>query len=153
MKKIVMLLLAIGLVLWSLQPLTAQEEQQEPPAKPPEEIFEKQEPTYDSEGRRDPFKDLLTGGDVEERGEDEGVTSYMIEDIVLIGIVKIKSTYIAIINGPQGFPYKIKVEDKFANGFVLSINDSKVVFRQTRDRGMPLTSPRDITKEINPEER
>jgi hypothetical protein len=77
----------------------------------------------------------------------------MIEDIVLIGIVKIKSTYIAIINGPQGFPYKIKVEDKFANGFVLSINDSKVVFRQTRDRGMPLTSPRDITKEINPEER
>jgi hypothetical protein len=26
-----MLLLAIGLVLWSLQPLTAQEEQQEPP--------------------------------------------------------------------------------------------------------------------------
>lgn len=147
-----MLLLAMGLLLWSLQPLTAQEEQQEPPAKPPEEIFEKQAPTYDSEGRRDPFKDLLAGSEVDERGE-EGVASYMIEDIVLIGIVKIKSKYIAIINGPQGFPYQIKVGDKFANGFVLMIDDDKVVFRQTEDRGMPLTRPRDITKEINPEER
>jgi Tfp pilus assembly protein PilP len=153
MKKIVMLFLTIGLVLWSLQPLTAQEEQQAPPVQPPEEIFEKQAATYDSQGRRDPFKDLLSGTDVEERGEDEGVTSYMIDDIVLIGIVRIKSKYIAIINGPQGFPYKIKVGDKFANGFVLSIDDYKVVFRQTRDRGVPLTSPRDITKEINPEER
>ena len=152
MKKIVMLFLAIGFLLWNLQPLNAQEEQQEPPAKPPEEIFEKQEPTYNSEGRRDPFKDHLSGSEVEERGE-EGVASYMIEDIVLIGIVKIKSKYIAIINGPQGFPYQIKVGDKFANGFVSSIDDAKVVFRQTRDRGVPLQSPRDITKEINPEER
>ena len=153
MKKIVMLFLAIGLVLWSLQPLLAQEEQQTPPERPPIEIFEKQAPTYDSEGRRDPFKDLLAGSEVEERGGEEGVASYMIEDIVLIGIVKIKSKYIAIINGPQGFPYQIKVGDKFANGFVLTIDDAKVVFRQTKDRGMPLTRPRDITKEINPEER
>lgn len=152
MKKNIMLLLAIGLLLWNFQPLAAQEEQQEAPAKPPEEIFEKQAPTYDSEGRRDPFKDLLAGSEVEERGE-EGVASYMIEDIVLIGIVKIKSKYIAIINGPQGFPYQIKVGDKFANGFVLTIDDAKVVFRQTEDRGVPLTRPRDITKEINPEER
>lgn len=153
MKKSIVLLLAIGLVLWSLQPLAAQEDKQEPPAKPPEEIFEKQAPTYNSEGRRDPFKDLLSGSDVDERSADKGVTSYMIDDIVLIGIVLIKSKYIAIINGPQGFPYQIKVGDKFANGFVLSIDDSKVVFRQTSDRGVPLTSPRDIIKEINPEER
>lgn len=147
-----MLCLAVGLILWSLKPLLAQEEKQEPPVKPPEEIFEKQAPTYNSEGRRDPFKDLLAGSEVEEKGE-EGVTSYMIEDIVLIGIVKIKSKYIAIINGPQGFPYQIKVGDKFANGFVLTIDSSSVVFRQTHDRGVPLSSPRDITKEINPEER
>jgi len=148
-----MLFLAVGLVLWAFQSLPAQEEQQEPPAKPPEEIFEKQAPTYDSEGRRDPFKDLLAGSEIEERGEEEGVTSYTIDDIILIGIVKVKSKYIAIINGPQGFPYQIKVGDKFANGFVLTIDDSKVVFRQTKDRGVPLTRPRDITKEINPEER
>jgi Tfp pilus assembly protein PilP len=153
MKKIGMLFLTVGLMLWTLQPLAAQEEKQEPPAKPPEEMFEKLPPSYTSEGRRDPFKDLLAGSEVEERGDEEGVTSYMIDDIVLIGIVKIKSKYIAIINGPQGFPYNIKVGDKFANGFVLSIDDAKVVFRQTQDRGMPLTRPRDITKEINPEER
>jgi Tfp pilus assembly protein PilP len=153
MKKIVMLFLAIGLVLWSLQPLAAQEEQKPPPERPPVEIFEKQAPTYNSEGRRDPFKDLLAGSEIEEREGEEGVTSYTIDDIILIGIVKIKSKYIAIINGPQGFPYQIKVGDKFANGFVLTIDGSSVVFRQTKDRGVPLTRPRDITKEINPEER
>jgi Tfp pilus assembly protein PilP len=152
MKKTVMILLALALVLWNFQPLTAQEENQQTPERTPVEIFEKKAPTYDSEGRRDPFKDLLAGSEVEERGE-EGIASYMIDDIVLIGIVKIKSKYIAIINGPQGFPYQIKVGDKFVNGFVLTIDDGKVVFRQTEDRGVPLTRPRDITKEINPEER
>jgi Tfp pilus assembly protein PilP len=152
MRKIVMIFFVIGIVLWSLQALAAQEEIQNPSAKPSEEIFGKQKPSYSSEGRRDPFKDLLAGSEVEESGE-EGVASYMIDDIILIGIVRIKSKYIAIINGPQGFPYQIKVGDKFANGFVLSIDDSNVVFRQTRDRGVPLASPRDITKEINPEER
>lgn len=148
-----MLFLAVGLVLWNPLLLTAQEEQQEPPVKPPEIIFEKQAPIYAAEGRRDPFKDLLAGSEVEERADIKGVSSYMIDDIVLIGIVKIKSTYIAIIKGPQGFPYNIKAGDKFANGFVLSIDNDKVVLRQTQDRGMPLTRPRDITKEINPEER
>ena len=109
--------------------------------------------SYNPEGRRDPFRDLLTGSEVPETAIAEGVAGMLISDIVLIGIAKIKGKQQAIINGPQGFPYTINVGTKFADGFVLSIDQSKVVFRQTRDRGVPLYRPKDITKEINPEER
>ncbi|MBN1223994.1 MAG: pilus assembly protein PilP [Candidatus Aminicenantes bacterium] len=153
MKKIIIPVLCLGLLFVSLQPLTAQEEQQEPQSKPPEEIFKKRPQKYFPGDRRDPFKDLLAGREVEEKTGKEGVSSYMIDDIQLIGIVKIRDKFLALINGPQGFPYKIQAGDEFANGFVLSIDYSKVVFRQTIDRGVPLTRPRDITKEINPEER
>jgi len=55
--------------------------------------------------------------------------------------------------GPQGFPYFVNVGDKFSDGYVLSISDFQVVFRKTNERGVPLMRPRDIIKEINPEER
>jgi Tfp pilus assembly protein PilP len=153
MKNIMIAVLCLGLLFMSLQPLVAQEEKEETPNKPPPKVLEKGEQIYHAEDRRDPFRDLLAGKEVEEKAGQEGVSSYMIEDIVLIGIVKIKGKYVAIINGPQGFPYNITPGEKFANGFVVSIDDSKVVFRQTKDRGVPLTRPRDITKEINPEEQ
>jgi len=108
--------------------------------------------TYNPEGRRDPFRDLLAGSEMPEVSA-EGVAGMLINDIVLIGIAKVRGNFQAIINGPQGFPNTIKVGTKFADGFVLSINESKVVFRQTQDRGVPLYRPKDITKEINPEER
>jgi Tfp pilus assembly protein PilP len=76
-----------------------------------------------------------------------------IDDTTLVGIVKTKQKLTAIVSGPQGFPYFIKAGDKFADGYVLSINDYQVVFRKTNERGIPLMRPKDIIKEINPEER
>jgi len=109
--------------------------------------------TYNPEGRRDPFRDLLAGSEMPETTGVEGVAGMLINDIVLIGVAKVRGKFQAIINGPQGFPNTINVGTKFADGFVLSIDESKVVFRQTKDRGVPLYRPKDITKEINPEER
>lgn len=71
-----------------------------------------------------------------------------IEDIILVGIVKRQDKYTAIINDKEGFPYYINVGDKFADGFVRSIEYTKVIFRQTHERGVPLRRVKDITKEI-----
>ena len=111
------------------------------------------EPTYNPAGRRDPFKDLLAGKDIRDRGGKAGVPQLYVDDITLIGISKKKNVYTAIINGPQGFPYALRTGDKLSDGFVLSIADTKVVFRKTQERGFPLMKPKDITKEINPEGR
>ncbi len=109
-------------------------------------------PMYDPAGRRDPFKDLLGGSQNRERAAAEG-PELAIADLRLIGIAKAKGQVFALISGPQGFPYKIKEGDKFADGYVLKITLDAVTFRQTMDRGLRLPSPRDVVKEINPEER
>ena len=114
---------------------------------------EKHHPPYNPRGRRDPFRNLLRGRDVKEKALVGGIPQMSIDDINLIGIVEAKGEYTAIISGPQGFPYFIKVGQTFADGFLLSIKEFQVVFRKTEERGIPLRKPIDIVKEIKPEER
>ncbi|MHB8095377.1 MAG: hypothetical protein ACYDH0_10610 [Candidatus Aminicenantales bacterium] len=150
MKKTFVLILALGILGSSGLPLRSQEKQ-----KPAEESLLKivsDNPTYNPEGRRDPFKNLLQGAEVRDKTPG-GIRQMSIDEIVLTGIVKSGQQLTAIVSGPQGFPYFIKAGEKFADGYVLSITDSQVVFRKTNERGVPLMRSKDIIKEINPEER
>jgi hypothetical protein len=109
--------------------------------------------TYDATGRRDPFKNLLGGKELKEKTPIGGAPQLFIDDINLIGIVQYKKRFTAVLSGPQGFPYYFEVGDKLSDGFILSIAETQVIFRKTNERGIPLTKPKDIIKEINPEER
>lgn len=109
--------------------------------------------TYTSEGRRDPFRDLLAGREIKEKVGPGGLGQLTVDDVNLIGIVRLKDKLTAIAGSPQSFPFYLKIGDKFADGFVLTIGDSQVTLRKTSDRGIPLMRPKDIIKEINPEER
>jgi Tfp pilus assembly protein PilP len=151
MKKSIIFIGAIGLISLGPMILSAQENAAQfetDVLKPPP-----QKGTYDPAGRRDPFKNLLGGKDIKEKSAVGGIPQMSIDDTTLVGIVKTKQKLTAIVSGPQGFPYFIKAGDKFADGYVLSINDYQVVFRKTNERGIPLMRPKDIIKEINPEER
>jgi Tfp pilus assembly protein PilP len=150
MKKIFSLVLTVSVI--GLLPLLAQENPAN--AKPEEKPALKSAAAtnYNPEGRRDPFKDLLGGGDVRDKTGQTG-SQLSIDDLVLVGIINAKSGYTAIVGTNQGFPRFLKVGDAVADGYVLSITRSQVVFRKTSERGIPLMRPRDITKEINPEER
>jgi hypothetical protein len=140
------LLFTAGSLLFSQE--TAKSEEQPPPAGLRSQIS-----TYDPAGRRDPFKDLLAGKEIKEK-EVAGTTPQLyVDDIALIGIVKFKKKYTAILSGPQGFPYYFEVGDKLADAFILAINENQVIFRKTNERGIPLTRPKDLVKEIKPEER
>ncbi len=152
MKRILRTSLAFCLIFAGIQRVQAQESEKELAT---EISAAKDIPTYsyNPRGRRDPFRDLLAGSDVGEEQAGKGIGQMSIDDIVLIGIVEIRDKLEAIINGPQGFPFAINKGDRFADGYVLSISPSKVVFRKTRQRGVALYRPRDITKEINPEEQ
>jgi Tfp pilus assembly protein PilP len=139
MKKAAFVILFLSLT--SLVPLLAQETAAAQAVAPPPGS------TYNPEGRRDPFKDLLTGRELREKTAT-GEPQVFIDDLILFGIVKNKNIYTAMIGLPQGFPKFVKVGDKFTDGYVLSITESQVVLRKTHERGLPLIRPRDIIKEI-----
>ncbi len=152
MKKRIILLVVAGLFCLGTLPTSAQDIDQG--VQQDTEIrIRPRGPTYNPESRRDPFRDLLAGQDPREKGKTRGLAQVSIEDAILIGIVKYKGKLTAIINDTQGFPYYIKTGDNFLDGFVLNVNDSQVVFRKTKERGIPLSNPKDIVKEIKLEER
>lgn len=148
MKKIAFVILIAGLT--GLVPLLAQETTAAPPTGAAQTVAPPSGFTYNPEGRRDPFKDLLTGRDMREKTAT-GEPQVFIDDLVLFGIVKNKNVLTAMIGMPQGFPMFVKVGDKFTDGYVLSISESQVVLRKTHERGIPLIRPRDIIKEITEE--
>jgi len=162
MKKAITFFLLAGLLHLGTQPLSSQEQKKtakkdvkkavkkEPPPEPPKK---KPRLPYDPTGRRDPFKDLLAGREVTETEAAEGLPQMSIENVNLIGIIKIEGKFIAIINSSKGFPFNIRVNDRLADGFVLSIEDRRVVFRKIKDRGITLIRPEDIVKEMKIEER
>jgi hypothetical protein len=152
MKKKLVLLLVAGALCFGHYPISAQDVEQGTQLDTQVQIRPRG-PTYNPEGRRDPFRDLLAGQDPREKGKTRGLRQLAIEDAILIGIVKHKGKLTAIINDTQGFPYYIKTGDNFLDGFVLNVNDSQVIFRKTKERGIPLTNPKDIVKEIKLEER
>jgi len=118
------------------------------------EIMPKQtRPTYTRAGRKDPFVDLLAQQESRKTLEGEDGPQISVENVNVIGIVKARGQFTAIVSGPEDFPLFVKVGHKFSDGFILSINESKVTFRKTSERGSPLFKPKDIIKEILIEER
>ena len=112
------------------------------------QVLNKRIPSYNPAGRRDPFRDLLGGRDVQTPDNAEGIPQMYINDVVLVGIVKSKNQFTAIVNNAQGFPYYITEGAKFADGYVLSVEASRVIFRKTHERGIPLRQPKDVIKEL-----
>ncbi len=156
MKKIVYLFLLFSLICLFILPILSQEEKEEKKDLAKElssEMPKRTSPAYQRQGRKDPFRDLLAGRDAKRETTPGGKPEIYIDDITLIGIVKARGKFTAIITGAQEFPLFIKVGQRFSDGFVLSIQESSITFRKTKERGFPLFKPRDIVKEIHPEER
>jgi len=153
MKKSLALIILFCFIFLHNPLIFSQEEKKEPEEKSLKPPPEKPLPAYIPGGRRDPFRDLLGGKEVKETAPTGEMGQLSLDDIVLVGITKARGKFTAIINDPQGFPLFIHVGDRFSDGFVLKIDESTVVFRKTRGRGVPLRKPRDIVKVLFPEER
>jgi Tfp pilus assembly protein PilO len=102
-------------------------------------IFDREDPFLDSTVRRGNQTNSF-GGPFQYSVEDEELT--------IVAIVKNGDVYTARIGKPKEIPALAKIGDKFADGYILSISETQVVFRKTHERGIPLMRPKDIVKEI-----
>ncbi len=151
MKKLFILILFF---IFSLSFLFSQQ----PPQKAVEQkVSEDENPpgdfVYNPEGRRDPFIDLLAGEKARERTPGmTGEQSLLIGELELVGISYGKGQYWAIVTGPDGMPYFLKKGDRLFDGYVLSIESNRVIFRRELRRPGLLKNYEDIVKKLSPEE-
>ncbi len=162
MKKVMTFFLLTSFLWMFSQTILAQEEEKKETKKEEiaAEIPKLTTPLYNPAGRKDPFRILIATAKREpgERPSSEGAgapagAEILIDNIRLVGIVKVRGQYTAILTGAEEFPLYARSGHKFSDGFIVSIDDNKVVFRKLREGGIPLLKPKDVVKEINPEER
>lgn len=98
--------------------------------------------TYNPETRRDPFLPLT---DKEQMSFGQAPSPWF-ENLKLVGIIKDKLGNQALLEDEIGFGYILKSGDKIKNGYVMSIEDDKVVFHVEEYGGY-----KTMTLQLNPE--
>jgi type IV pilus assembly protein PilP len=104
--------------------------------------------TYNPEGRRDPFLSLVGRGSDPNRVRPLGVTGLLINEVSIKGIVKDRSGYVAMIQGPDNKTFVVKAGDRLMDGTVKSIIQDGVVFSQDVNDPLSLVKQKEIRKTL-----
>ena len=127
------------------------------PASPGQSLIEQDESamsgrsyTYDPAGRRDPFRSLLVRE--QQRGGPQrppGIAGISIDDLVVHGIWKTKSGYVAQIRATDNKSYLIRAGDLLYDGEVIRVGPNEVSFRQNLNDPQSVKPFREVTKQLN----
>jgi len=122
-------------------PAAAQPAQAEPP-RPPESYV------YSSEGRRDPFLNLLgTGAEPEAViKRSTGPAGLMVSEISVRGIMHGQSGFVAMVQGPDNKTYIVHQGDKFLDGRIKTITPQGLIIVQEVNDPLSLVKEREIRK-------
>jgi type IV pilus assembly protein PilP len=152
-----------GIAVWLTVSAAAVAEAQapKPPAKPAPAAAQPAPPAqplptldpayvYEPAGRRDPFLSLLGRGQ-EARpttARPPGLSGLLIGEITVKGVLKDRSGFIAMLQGPDNKTYNVRVGDKLLDGSVKSINQEKVIFSQDVSDPLSLVKQREVPKPV-----
>jgi Tfp pilus assembly protein PilP len=106
--------------------------------------------SYDPAGRRDPFRSLLVRE--QNRGgvsRPPGIAGISIDDLVVHGIWKTKSGYVAQIRATDNKSYLIRAGDLLYDGEVTRVGPNEVSFRQNLNDPQSVKPFREVTKQLN----
>ena len=114
-----------------------------PPPPPPQETY-----TYQPQGRRDPFLNLLgTGRDVTPAARrGEGPASMTTAEISVRGVLQSRGALVAMVTGPDGKTYVVHSGDKLADGTIKSITPQGLIVIQEVNDPLSLVKQREVTK-------
>ena len=107
---------------------------------------------YESEGRRDPFWNLLLSKSVKVKREQYvGIAGMLIEELELEAIMRLgKGPAKALVKGPDGKPYVIKVGDFLYDGEVIKMDNHSVTFKKNLQFTVKGRKDQIIVKTTNP---
>jgi type IV pilus assembly protein PilP len=122
---------------------------QTPPPPPPPPAY-----TYEPEGRRDPFVSLLARGSdpTSAASRPPGLPGLLINEVIVKGIVRDRSGFIAMVQGPDTKTFIVRSGDKLMDGTVKSITADTVVFSQDVNDPLSLVKQREVRKAVRPTE-
>jgi len=104
---------------------------------------------YQIEGRRDPFVSLLGRGMDPKGGvRPSGMPGMLIAEVSLKGILKDRTGYFALLQGPDNKTYQVRSGDKLLDGSVKSINGDAVIFAQDVNDPLSVVKQREIVKKL-----
>jgi type IV pilus assembly protein PilP len=109
--------------------------------------------SYQPEGRRDPFVSLLVRGSdpASAANRPSGVPGLLINEVTVKGIVRDRSGFIAIIQGPDSNKtYIVRSGEHLMDGAVKSISVDTVVFAQDVNDPLSLVKQREVRKAVRP---
>ncbi|MGB2715379.1 MAG: hypothetical protein WBC51_14450 [Vicinamibacterales bacterium] len=117
------------------------------PAPPPPPAY-----TYEPEGRRDPFVSLLARGSdpTSAASRPPGLPGLLINEVIVKGIVRDRTGFIAMVQGPDTKTFIVRSGDKLMDGTVKSITADTVVFSQDVNDPLSLVKQREVRKAVRP---
>jgi len=104
--------------------------------------------TYQADGRRDPFTNLLGTGNETRAGvkRNDGPAGLTVGEISVRGVLESRGALIAMIEGPDKKTYVVHTGDKFLDGTIRSITKQGLVIVQEVNDPLSLVKQREIQK-------
>jgi Tfp pilus assembly protein PilP len=118
-----------------------------PAAAPPAPVTPPENYLYQTEGRRDPFLNLLgTGGEPKLLSRGEGAAGLTVAEISVRGVMQSRGALVAMIQGPDNKTYVIHQGDKLADGVVKSVTPDGLVITQEVNDPLSIVKQREVRK-------
>jgi Tfp pilus assembly protein PilP len=121
------------------------------PVLDPAAIAGPEEYSYKADGRRDPFIGLVAAAGSSavaasgaKRGD--GAAAFMVNEISVRGVMQSKSSFVAMIKGPDNKTYLIHQGDKLADGVVKSVTSQGLVVLQDISDPLSAQKQREVRK-------
>ena len=105
--------------------------------------------SYSSDGRRDPFVNLLNRGSDPKGGEVkrvEGIGGLQTAELSVRGIVQSRGTWAAIVKGPDGKVYSLRSGDHLLDGTVRSVTAQFIAVMQEVKDPLSLEKQHEVRK-------
>jgi Tfp pilus assembly protein PilP len=106
--------------------------------------------SYDPKGRRDPFVSLLArGAETKLTGSrPAGLPGLLIGEVTVKGIVRDRTGFIAMIQGPNAKTFTVRSGEKLMDGSVKAITADSVVFSQDVNDPLSRVKQKEVRKTV-----